>query len=64
MSSSPSYEGYAVPEVLRRLGNCLAVKANDYTTKLLIAVSDIEVNLFKQSAAHSEPIAHSNTPYE
>lgn len=46
-SASPLYAGYVVPEVLRSLGDRLAIKADDYTTKLLIAVSDIEVDLLR-----------------
>jgi hypothetical protein len=37
--------GVSVPEVLSGLGDSLSVKANDNTAHLLIAVSNIEVDL-------------------
>jgi hypothetical protein len=35
-----------IPEVLRSLGNGLAIESNGNTTKLLIAMGDIEVDLY------------------
>tara|TARA_R110002003_G_scaffold384_4_gene19292 strand:+ start:27642 stop:27773 length:132 start_codon:yes stop_codon:yes gene_type:complete len=35
-----------IPEVLRSLGNGLAIETNGNTTKLLIAMGDIEVDLY------------------
>jgi hypothetical protein len=42
--------GYIVPEVLRSLGDGLAVKADYDTAHLLIAMGDVEVDLSHPSA--------------
>jgi hypothetical protein len=51
-----------VPEVLSGLGDSLAVEANDNAAKLLIAMSDVEVNLSDPLASIHSPIQDTSIP--